>query len=82
MPNDANVELLKRSIQKTKAKLIRKACNGIPENFGRAEVRQISDFASRIIHDGARNMQERQEASKLINEFEDWVATYSPLDGR
>lgn len=77
MPNEMTLLLLKTQIQKAKSSLIRKAKKkGLYENFGRSEARQLSDFASRIIHDGARDMQERQEASKLINEFENWVENY------
>jgi hypothetical protein len=77
MPNEMTLLLLKTHIKHAKASLIRKAKKkGLCENFGRSEARQLSSMAMRIIHDGARDMQERDEASKLINEFEDWAENY------
>lgn len=77
MANDINIDTLKKNIEASKKKLIAKARKkGLYENFGQAEGRQLDGLALNIIHDGARPMDERQEASKLINEFHDWAETY------
>jgi hypothetical protein len=62
-----------------KAKLIKQAAKqGISENFGLKEEREISSMAQSIIHDGSRFSAERNQASKLDIDFYDWVTTYTP----
>lgn len=74
---DIDIDILKKKIEACKMKLVVKAKKqGLYENFGQAEGRQLDGLALNIIHDGARPMEERQEASKLINEFHDWAETY------
>jgi hypothetical protein len=68
-----------KKISQAKKKLIKVVRRkGLYENFGQKEARELGSMAMRIVHDGSRPMEERTKASRLINEFEDWVMEYSP----
>jgi hypothetical protein len=66
------IKTVKKAITTAKNSLIKKAKNGLYENFGQKEVRKLYDTYKSI----GDYSTEGNEITRLINEFDEWCMNY------
>lgn len=65
---------LRRRIEREKERLKKKR---LTENFGVKECRMIRDYSYHLRIESGASQKELEEMNKLVDEFEEWCASYT-----